>query len=144
MQCFPHHYKVTGLKYCRPEYVAITFDRQTVVYPRDPEVFGSDHSANSDPNLSPAQDPVPLSPRPGISIAANTATTDQDPEDNLIRTRQSSRTKCPRVISSDEEEEPGCAAEDCAETGELEMVECAGPACGSKMKVRPGGHLRTN
>ncbi|KAJ7686423.1 hypothetical protein B0H14DRAFT_2654310 [Mycena olivaceomarginata] len=36
------------------------------------------------------------------------------------------------VISSDEEEEPGCAAEDCAETGELEIIECSGLACGSK------------
>jgi hypothetical protein len=38
-------------------------------------------------NLSPAQDPVLASPKLGISVTTHTATTDQDPEDNLIRTR---------------------------------------------------------
>ncbi|KAJ7187789.1 hypothetical protein C8R46DRAFT_1241005 [Mycena filopes] len=55
-----------------------------------------------------------------------------------VATRRSVRekrvSKRMRVDSSDEEDQD-CAANNCTETGELEMVECSGPACGSKFHL---------
>ncbi|KAJ7148875.1 hypothetical protein C8R46DRAFT_1283872 [Mycena filopes] len=56
-------------------------------------------------------------------------------EETVPRTRRSSRQKRPRVVVSDDEDESHCAAEHCAEVGQLEMVACSGPACGAKFHL---------
>ncbi|KAJ7476728.1 hypothetical protein FB451DRAFT_1173587 [Mycena latifolia] len=72
---------------------------------------------------------------PATKITADEFGTDSEaPKKSCTRHgpgRVTRRAQC-AVITSDEEEGHGCADPHCTETGNIEMVECTGPACGSK------------
>ncbi|KAJ7474077.1 hypothetical protein FB451DRAFT_1174603 [Mycena latifolia] len=74
---------------------------------------------------------------PTTKITADEVGTDSEaPKKSCTRYgpgRVTRRAQCTVVASDKEGEGHGCADPHCTETGNIEMVECTGPACGSKI-----------
>jgi hypothetical protein len=74
---------------------------------------------------------APEEAQPADSAIERPTSLIEDDEIPVLKSRSGRVIKHTRVES--DEEDDACADPHCKETGDLEMVACAGPACGSKV-----------